>query len=49
MLYHQVDPYYPNHPNCRITLKDCTRLKCSSQETSNWIDDLSKHSAYYTV
>ena len=40
----QIDIYYPNHPKSRITIKDDSRLGCTSQEVVNWVDDLSKFS-----
>ena len=42
----QIDIYYPNHPKSRITIKDDSRLGCTSQEVFNWVDDLSKFYSY---
>ena len=39
----KIDRLYPNHPKCRVGIKDVTRLKSSSQEVADWIDSLSKY------
>jgi len=38
----KVDPFYPNHPKSRITIKDSTRLNCSLNEAASWLTKLSK-------
>lgn len=38
----KIDPLYPFHPNSMVDVKDETRLKLTSQEASDWIEDLSK-------
>lgn len=38
----KVDPFYLYHPKSKLSIKDVTRLKCSSQEWTAWISGLSK-------
>lgn len=38
----KVDFLYPFHPNTVIDIKNDTRLKFASQETSDWLEELCK-------
>jgi ubiquitin conjugation factor E4 B len=37
----KVDVFYPFHPSSLVDIKNDTRLKFTSQETTAWLDDLS--------
>ncbi|XP_046673336.1 ubiquitin conjugation factor E4 B isoform X1 [Homalodisca vitripennis] len=39
---HTVDPLYPFHPSSMVDIKNDTRLKLTSTETSSWLDELNK-------
>lgn len=36
----KVDQFYPNHPRCRVNIKDEARLKCNSQDVVTWVENL---------
>lgn len=38
----KIDFYYPFHPNCAVEIKNETRLKFTSQEVSEWLEELGK-------
>ncbi|OXU26331.1 hypothetical protein TSAR_003121 [Trichomalopsis sarcophagae] len=37
-----IDPLYPFHPDSLVNIKDDTRLKLTSQEVTQWLEDLVK-------
>ena len=39
----KIDPYYPFSPKSILDLKNDTRIKCSSQELEDWIEELSMY------
>lgn len=41
-----VDTLYPFHPSSMVDIKDDTRLKFTSQESSDWLDQLNKSMAW---
>uniref|UniRef100_A0A0V0G5H1 Ubiquitin conjugation factor E4 B n=1 Tax=Triatoma dimidiata TaxID=72491 RepID=A0A0V0G5H1_TRIDM len=42
----KIDPLYPFHPGSMVDVKDETRLKLTSQEAADWIEDLNKKSQW---
>lgn len=38
----KVDPLYPFHPSSLVDIKNDTKLKFTSQESADWLDELSK-------
>ncbi|XP_039301602.1 ubiquitin conjugation factor E4 B isoform X2 [Nilaparvata lugens] len=38
----KVDPQYPFHPSSLVDIKNDTKLKFTSQESADWLDQLSK-------
>ncbi|ELT92164.1 hypothetical protein CAPTEDRAFT_182882 [Capitella teleta] len=43
----KVDPLYPNHPKSRVAVSlDDTRLKCTSQELTTWLNGPGKQSEW---
>ncbi|KAI0243357.1 Ubiquitin conjugation factor E4 B [Lamellibrachia satsuma] len=36
----KVDPYYPNHPRCCLSIKDDSRLHSTSNQVTEWINQL---------
>uniref|UniRef100_A0A1B6DV73 Ubiquitin conjugation factor E4 B n=1 Tax=Clastoptera arizonana TaxID=38151 RepID=A0A1B6DV73_9HEMI len=36
----KVDPFYPFHPSSLVDIKNYTKLKLTSQEVSDWLDEL---------
>lgn len=38
----KVDVLYPYHPNCRVDIKSESRIKCTSQESEDWLERLNK-------
>uniref|UniRef100_A0A023F2Z1 Ubiquitin conjugation factor E4 B n=2 Tax=Triatoma infestans TaxID=30076 RepID=A0A023F2Z1_TRIIF len=42
----KIDPLYPFHPCSMVDVKDETRLKLTSQEAADWIEDLNKKSQW---
>uniref|UniRef100_A0A8D8PJ94 Ubiquitin conjugation factor E4 B n=1 Tax=Culex pipiens TaxID=7175 RepID=A0A8D8PJ94_CULPI len=34
----RIDPFYPHHPEALIDIEDETKLKCSSQEYTDWLE-----------
>lgn len=39
----KVDFLYPFHPNSFVDIKNDTRLRFTSQETSEWLEELSEY------
>lgn len=42
-LFFQVDPYYPFHPSCRISIKSETRLRALPNDADKWTEELSEY------
>ncbi|KAL4221583.1 Ubiquitin conjugation factor E4 B [Mactra antiquata] len=42
----KVDQYYMFHPQCRVSFKSEARLKMSSQEADEWIENLRKDTSH---
>lgn len=39
----KIDSYYPFHPSSVIDIKNDTRLKFTSQEVTDWLEEFSKY------
>lgn len=45
----KIDVLYPFHPSCLVEIKNDTRLRFTSQEVNDWLEELSKCKHFFKV